>query len=165
MKEEFKKITIVVLAIIILPLFVSGQYLKPRQENNKVGHWQYFFKPTNNIFLDSGPDVWLFKPVFEMSILKLTPSNNKERVFDVSAFQSVGLGIGYQHFININGLSYNNYGFNILVLFDAIPKETTPLNISAALTFNTLRYMSFGGGYDLGIKKGFMLIGFAYNFN
>lgn len=141
-------------------------------EEKKQSPWQGFFQPLDKSLFTirsirgiEPSSVWLFRPAVEISALQLIPSKETGKVFDVSSFQSVGAGIGYQHFTTLNDLPYSDYGFNALILFDAIPRETTALNISTAVTVSVLQFLNLGGGYNFGMKKFFLLAGITYNFN
>jgi len=81
-----------------------------------------------------------------------------------SSFTSLGLGLGYQHYINIDGVPYNNFGFNFLMLYTAIPTETTKSGISLAGTVSALKFIDLGVGYDFDVKQIFGLMGIKYNF-
>jgi hypothetical protein len=156
----------IIVSIIIL--FGTGLNISAQDRSP----WSGFFRPVDVNMFNVGtlkdeptPNVWLFRPSVEISAMQLIPSEEPEKVFDVSSFQSVGTGISYQHFISDAGIPYNNYGFNLFVLFDAIPRETTALNVSVAVTLNALKFLAFGGGYNIGMKKPFILMGLTYNFN
>ena len=179
MNEKGKKVGAglrMLILIAILSGFASpaqSQYLTPRGEEKKANPWSGFFRPVDKTIFnmraataDAGKQsVWLFRPTVEVTALQLIPSTSSEKVFDVSSFQSVGMGLSYQHFIEYNGQPYNNYGFNFLVMFDAIPRETTALNLSLAAAVSALEFMNFGVGYNFGMKKPFLLTGLTYNFN
>jgi hypothetical protein len=150
----------------------QAQYLTPRGEEpaKKVSPWNGFFKPVDNSIFNikapsAGRSVWLFRPTVEISAMQLIPSEVEGKIFDVSSFQSVGMGVSYQHFVEYNSEPYNNYGVNLLVLFDAIPRETTSLNLSTVVSISALEFMNFGVGYNFGMKKPFLLTGLIYNFN
>jgi hypothetical protein len=174
------RILILIVILSGLSMYASAQHPTPREVaareaafKKEVNPWQGFFKPVDKSLLnlsyalsvEENKSVWLFRPTVEVSALQLIPSKVEGKVFDVSSFQSVGMGLSYQHFISYNGQPYNNYGFNLLLLFDAIPRETTTLNLSFAGTVSFLEFMNFGAGYNLGMKKPFILTGLTYNFN
>ena len=156
------------------PVILSAQYLAPRgdpEPAKKVSPWSGFFQPVkNDIFTlkvmedPVPPSAWIFRPTVEVSAMQLIISDTPGKVFDVSSFQSVGMGISYSHFIEVNGLPYNNYGFSFFALFDAIPRETTSFNISPVAAVNALEILNFGAGYSIGTNKFFLLVGLSYNF-
>jgi hypothetical protein len=144
----------------------------PRELSKKVSPWTGFFRPvTTDIFISNSlqaaltPSAWVFRPTVEITAMQLIPTKESGKIFDVSSFQSVGMGMSYQHFIEVEGAPYNDYGFNALLLFDAIPRETTAINLSLAATVSALKILNFGAGYNFGIKKIFLLTGLTYNFN
>ena len=81
-----------------------------------------------------------------------------------ASFTSLGLGLGYQHYVNVDGLPYNNFGFNFLMLYTAIPTETTKSGISLAGTVSALKFIDIGVGFDFDVKQIFGLMGIKYNF-
>jgi hypothetical protein len=163
MKKSF-----IVLMLLSFALFVQAQ-----------SPFKGFFKPVPPLFeqkysfaqgtytatpIDSS--VFLFRPVFTASALMLTHSSEPGKVFDVSSFQNFGTGISYQHFIDNNGTAFCNYAINGLVLFSAIPAQSTSIDLSGAVTvgiFNNI--VSLGIGYNFGQKQPFGLIGLSYSFN
>lgn len=131
-------------------------------------HWKGFFKPVDKNLItlktkEVTPSVWLFRPAVEISALQLT-YNKTTKGFDASSLKQAGAGIGYQHFVESNGLPYNNFGFNALLLFDLIPTETTNAGVSGALTVSALQFLNVGAGYNITAKKFFILTGITFNF-
>lgn len=126
--------------------------------------WKGFWKPVTNETSviksrDIGYSVWLFRPTVGLSAIQFV--YDKEcKCFHSEAFSATGMGVGYQHYIDLNGQPYNNFGFNALVLFNA----TDPGTISLAGTVSALKFVSVGAGYNLGTKQVFFLTGVSYNF-
>lgn len=167
------RITVMVGMLMLLPFGLQAQYLTPREAPEPVrkqSPWEGLFRPvSNDIFVrkavgDIAPAVWLFRPTVEVSAMQLIFSDTPGKVFDVSSFQSVGMGLSYSHFIEVNGLPYNNYGFSFFALFDAIPRETISFNVSPVVAVNALEFLNFGAGYSIGTNKFFLLVGLSYNF-
>jgi hypothetical protein len=77
-----------------------------------------------------------------------------------SAFSKVGLGLSYAHFIQSEGLPYNDYSFNGFLFFptDGTTKPTLALTVSA------LKYIQVGIDYDFGVQKVGLLTGITYTF-
>lgn len=137
--------------------------------------WDGFLRPVtyqqfkNHVTANSlkqataGSSVWLFRPAIEISATQLI-YDRSTKDWTSSSFTSAGLGLGYQHYIDNNGTPYNNYGFNLLMLFTAIPTETSPASISFAGTFSALKFIDVGGGYNVTTKNPFVLLGITYNF-
>lgn len=129
--------------------------------------WDGFFKPVTeqqfNYHLKGvsavNPNVWLFRPAVSIAATILT-YDKTVKDWTASAFSSVGMGIGYQHYIDNNGTPYNNFGFNALMFVNAEPEAT----ISLAGTVSALKFIDVGGGYNLGTKSPFILMGIKYNF-
>jgi hypothetical protein len=111
----------------------------------------------------TGSSVWLFRPAIEISATQLV-YDRTTKDWASSSFTSAGVGLGYQHYVDNNGTPYNNYGFNLLILFTAIPTETSPASVSFAGTFSALKFIDIGGGYNATTKNPFVLLGISYNF-
>ena len=140
------------------------------------GAWTGFFQPVGHQQFETRlkgiaslrgtavtSSVWLFRPAIEISATQLVYDRTSKQ-WSSSSFTSAGLGLGYQHYVDNNGVPYNNYGFNLLLLVNAIPTETAPASVSAAGTVSALRFIDVGGGYNFGTKNPFVLLGITYNF-
>ena len=148
---------IIVILLLLLPLSVMAQ--KP---------FKGFFKPVpDNLFKDRavGTSVWYFRPAVTLTAIRFTYVHREGEPFTTSAFSYLGCGISYQHFINNEGTSYNNYGFSAVLLFRATEFELYEPSISLAGTVNLLQYVNVGAGYDFTNKKVFFLTGVTYSFN
>lgn len=156
-----KLIVVFTLALFSLTLFSQSKwdgFFKP------VGQEMFFSKVKGTAGEALGtPNVWLFRPAVELSAIQLN-WNKDLKGFDASAFTSAGLGVGYQHYIEVDGSPYNNYGFNALVLLDMVPTETSATGISGVLAVNALKVVSMGPGYNFTTKTFFILTGITYNF-
>ena len=134
-----------------------------------AGYSQSFLKPVDNtVFAKklstagvTTSGVWVFRPAVEVSAIKISYDNKQ---FISSSFTSAGVGVGYQHYIQVDGSPYNNYGVNLLMLYTAIPTESALTGMSFAVTFSALKFIDIGGGYDLQLKQPFGLLGAKYNF-
>ena len=155
----------IVVILILAVLCIAGSSQKP---------FKGFFKPVPNTLLTVSPNSmragviaptskWLFRPVVEVSALQLY-YNKDTKSFDATSFTSLGMGVGYQHFIEVNDEIINNWGVNALFLFEAIPTETTNAGMSGAITVSALKFINLGAGYNFSNKKMFLLTGVTYNF-
>lgn len=129
-------------------------------------HFRGFFKPVSYDTpavkaraLGTPVNVWLFRPAVSLSAVQFT-WNKDLKQFNSEVFSSTGMGIGYQHYIEVNGEPYNNFGFNALVLLNGVDPST----VSLAGTVSAFKFVSVGGGYDLGRKTWFILSGVSYSF-
>jgi hypothetical protein len=104
---------------------------------------------------------WLFRPAVQISAMQLY-YNKETKALDASTFQSMGVGICYQHFIQANGAPVSNYGFSALLLFDGSGSST---GMSPAITMSALQFFNFGAGYNIAVQKVFFLTGITYSFN
>lgn len=151
--------------VLIFALVLSGLSLTGSAQDP----WKGFFKPVDKDMFSlktagEASSSWLFRPTVELSALQLT-YNKETKGFDASSLTQAGVGIGYQHFTQVNGEPYNNFGLNLLMLFDAVPLETTGTAISGAITVSALQFINIGGGYNFGLKRPFILTAITYNFN
>ena len=130
--------------------------------------WDGFFKPVNTkqfeyhlkgVSEGLNPNVWLFRPAVSIAATMLTYDRTLKD-WTSTAFTSVGMGIGYQHYIDNNGIPYNNFGFNALMFVNTVPEAT----ISLAGTVSALKFIDVGGGFNFGTKNPFVLLGIKYNF-
>jgi hypothetical protein len=127
-----------------------------------------FFAPVPNDLFKTGvkvvnPSVWLFRPVATITAIQLN-WNKVTKKFDASALSSAGLGISYSHFIEANGLPYNNFSANAFLLLGASLENTEPANISFALTGSFMNFVSLGGLYNFQSKSFGILTGVAIKF-
>jgi hypothetical protein len=122
-----------------------------------------FFKPVrsdlfSNVTADSrakGSSIWLPRPSATISAVQWNYDKDA-KTFNATAFQSVGLGVGYQHFIEANGVPYNNYGFNALMLLGT--------DISAAVTCTALGIINAGICYNITLRQFGVLTGVQIRF-
>lgn len=132
-------------------------------------HWKGFFKPVTinpavkDLGTRAGTSVWLFRPTVSISAIQLVWDKTTKE-FNATSLNSAGFGIGYQHFIDVEGKPYNNFGFNALLLFDIVPTETAPTALSGALTVSAFQYLNVGAGYNFGLKTPFLLTGVTVKF-
>ena len=131
--------------------------------------WNGFFKPVTydtpvfrNRDLNQPASVWLFRPTVSLTALQFT-WDKEAKAFQSTPFSSVGMGIGYQHYVDVNNEPYNNFGLNALVLMNQSTTDD-PVTASLVVTVTALRFISVGTGYDLGRKVVFLLTGVSYSF-
>lgn len=135
-----------------------------------AGTSQGFFKPVNrNMFVNSKTGLrtleitqkWEIRPAITITAVQLN-WNKLTKQFDASAFNQAGLGIGYQHFIELpDGSPFNNYGLNAILLLGV--QESEP-GISFALTGSFLQYVNIGGLYSFTNKSFGILTGVNLKF-
>ena len=132
-----------------------------------AGFSQGFFKPVDkNLFNKDRAiksDVWLIRPAISITAVQLN-WNKTTKSFDASALNQVGLGAGYQHFIEVNGVLFNNFGFNALLLLGADIGETQPATMSVALTGSLFNYVNLGALYSITNKTFGLLTGVTLKF-
>lgn len=133
------------------------------------GKLKGFFKPVTydtpsltTRALGEATNIWLLRPIVTLSAVQFTWDKDLKQ-FNSNAFSSTGMGISYAHYIDVNNEPYNNFGFNFLVLMNTSTIDD-PTSISLAGTISALKFVSLGGGYDLGRKVVFFLTGVSYSF-
>lgn len=150
-----KKLFLILL--LMLPLTVMAQ-----------GPFEGFFKPkigTPYLVKAEGDKSfeWFFRPAATLTAVQF--NYNKELgMFESSTFSSAGLGLGFQHYVEKNGVQVNNFGFNALVMLDGSYTDESNAGIAGAITFNALSFVSVGCGYNFTGKQFFILTGAVYNF-
>jgi hypothetical protein len=154
---------IAVLAIMLsgIGLTANAQFFKPVDKN--------MFQPKTsfNSFMATPEDnatKWLIRPAVSVSAMQLY-YDKATKAFNATSFTSIGFGAGYQHFIASDTEPFNDWGVTALILFEAVPTETTSAGISGAITINALRFVNAGLGYNFQNNKVFLLTGITYNFN
>lgn len=138
-----------------------------------TGFSQSFFRPVNQEMFKKADGTkvltvtqkWELRPAIAISAVQLN-WNKLTKQFDASAFNSAGLGIGYQHFVELaSGEPFNNFGFNGILLIgaDNITYSATP-TISFAVTGSFLQYVNLGALYNFTNKAFGILTGVNLKF-
>jgi len=112
------------------------------------------------------PEMWVIRPAVNITAFKYTYNKDLKKA-EVSEYLASGFGVGFQHFIESDEGPYNNYGANLLLLFNTVPLgnvETPNAGISVAGTFSALKFIDIGLGYDFSVKQVFAMGGIKYNF-
>ena len=146
------------LIILFLAIGLSGMAQKPLKA---------FLSPVPNdlfktaqiidrdISVDQSSSVWLLRPSFTITAVQWNWDKTAKQ-FNAVAFQSAGIGIGWNHYTEVNGLPFNNYGANALLLFGT--------DISAGITFSGLGIFNFGVVYNFNLKQPGLLTGIQIKF-
>lgn len=150
-----KKVLVVLL--LILPLGLMAQspfdgFFKPK------GGTQYLVKAEGDKSIE-----WFFRPSATLTAVQFNYNKELEQ-FESSTFSSAGIGIGFQHYVEKNGVQVNNYGFNALVMLDGSYTDEGSAGIAGAITVNALSFVNIGCGYNFSGKQFFLLTGAVYNF-
>lgn len=138
-----------------------------------TGMSQGFFRPVDKNMFTHGKtglktlavtQKWEFRPAISITAVQLN-WNKLTKQFDAAALNSAGLGIGYQHFVELpNGSPYNNYGLNAILLIGADVEQAEPATISFAVTGSFLQYVNIGGLYNFSTKAFGILTGVTLKF-
>lgn len=112
------------------------------------------------------PQMWVLRPAISITSFKYTYNKDTKKA-EVSNYLASGLGVGFQHYIESDEGPYNNYGANLLLLFNTVPLGTVEepnAGVSLAGTFSALKLIDIGLGYDFSVKQVFLMGGIKYNF-
>jgi len=133
--------------------------------------WKGFWKPVSSdkVFTTSlqtglGTFDWKFRPTVTVVAQKYTFTGD-DRVIDVSTLNSAGVGLSIEHFIDIDGVPYNNFGVTAALLINHDINQPVAISPCPFVGVTALQYLNAGIGYDIGAKKLFMALGVSYSFN
>lgn len=133
--------------------------------------WKGFWKPVTSdaVFMSSlrsdiGTYDWKFRPTFNVIATKLTLTGDA-KVFNVGTLNAAGVGISIQHFIDVDGVPYNNFGVNAMLMLNTDINTEVDIAPSPFIGVQALQYFNGGVGYDTGLKKIFFALGISYSFN
>ena len=111
--------------------------------------WDGFFKPVPKDMLHTKAvsSQWLFRPTVALTAttFKLNIIDGKFSGFQSSFLSKAGMGLSYAHYIEVEGLPYNNFSVNGLVL---LPTGESA-SVALAATVTALKYVNVGIGYDI----------------
>lgn len=154
---------LLLLLLLCVPLIGSAQskftgFFKPVPDN--LFPQKYFISRGANI-----PGTWLFRPQLSLTAVQLNYDKQLQKI-TAKNFVNAWIGIGYSHFVNLDGEPFNNYGFNLLLLFGQ-EQPVTPAresSVSLAAVFNALGWVNVGPVFDLGSNKLGLLTGVSIKF-
>lgn len=138
------KRTLAIIALVALSLGLSAQgFLKPVPKDMFSGD-----KAVKSAFL--------LRPSIGVTANLLKWDNTLKKVVNLS-FARVGIGVSYAHFIEVEGLPYNNYSIDGFVL---LPTDTELTYFSLGLAFSALDIYGFsphiGPLYDFNKNRPFV---------
>jgi hypothetical protein len=142
---------LVLILLLLIPIGLSAQFLKP------VPHDLFTVEPTTDRTF-RGSSIWLLRPAITVTAIQWNWDKELKQ-FEASAFQSAGLGVGWQHFIPTSATDptpFNNYGANALLLLGT--------DISGAITFSGLGILNIGLLYNFTQKTPGILTGVQIKF-
>ena len=137
---------LIVLSFLFIGIGLSAQFFKPVPKT--------LFSETADRTI-KGTSVWLPRPAINLTAIQWN-YDKVTKSFNATAFTSIGLGVGYQHFIDTPDGAFNNFGFNAMMLLGE--------NISGALTFSGLGILNLGVTYNLTMKQFGLLTGVQLKF-
>jgi len=101
--------------------------------------------------------VWILRPSIQVTAVQLT-WNKEKKSFDSSPLSSIGAGISYQHYIEVDEQPFNNFGVNAFLLLGTNISQVSPASLGIATTVN-YSIVNAGIGYNFGNKVPFILTG------
>jgi len=131
------------------------------------GPFTGFLKPSKTLGgdyalkADGSEREWYFRPAAQLTAVQFN-YNKDLKQFESSTFSSAGIGLGYQHYVDVNGELVNNYGFNALIVIDG--SQSSMGGFGTALTVNALKFVNVGAGYNFKQKQIFLLTGCLWTF-
>ncbi len=133
------------------------------------GSWSRFGKITRGTpatqlvkGLDGKTINWYFQPAMNFTAVKWD-YNKEEKTFTNSSFSAAGVGVGIQHYANVNEKLVPDYGLDVLVMLNA-SEVTNKAGFGIAGTVNVLGLAGLGGGYDFTNKHAYLLTGVQITF-
>lgn len=106
--------------------------------------------------------VWMLRPSIQVTAVQLT-WNKEKKSFDSAPLSSVGAGISYQHYIEVDEQPFNNFGVNAFVLLGTDISQVSPASLGIATTVN-YSVINAGVGYNFGNKVPFILTGITLKY-
>jgi hypothetical protein len=132
-----------------------------------AAHAQSIFKPVpKTLFTENkdmsikaslSPSVWLWRFSAGVIATQWTVENKQVKQ---EAFNKTGMGLSYAHYIDQDGLPYNNVSVNGFLFF---PVDGSA-KVTIAGTVSFLKYIQVGLDYDAGLNKLGVLTGISYTF-
>lgn len=161
------KKSLLLLFFIFLSMIASAQspfkgFFKPLPKDlfkNNAYNSTYFKGVTDS--LKTG--IWIFR--FDATITAIQLKYNKElKTWVSSPLNSAGPGIGYKHYISVDGKPYNDFGINALALLGYNWSKIDEAAISIVGTVNFLNNINIGGGYDFTNHAPVIVLGATISF-
>ena len=106
--------------------------------------------------------VWMLRPSIQVTAVQLT-WNKEKKSFDSTPLSSVGAGISYQHYIEVDEQPFNNFGVNAFFLLGTDISQVSPASLGIAATVN-YSVINAGVGYNFGNKVPFILTGITLKY-
>lgn len=133
------------------------------------GSWSRFGKITRGTpatelvkGVDGGTVNWYFQPAVNFTAIKWD-FNKEEKTFQNSSFTAAGVGLGIQHYSNVNEKLVPDYGLDLLVMLNT-SEVTNKTGFGLAGTVNIFGLAGLGGGYDFTSKHAYLLTGVQITF-
>jgi hypothetical protein len=130
-------------------------------------HSQGLFKPVPKDLFTTQKSLgnasqWL--PRLNVGLSAISYGKNPEtKVMEVTPLSAIVFGIGYLHYKNVEGVPFNDFGFNLAYL-----QLTNKVGSGVGLygTYNTgpVGLLNLGGHYDFNLKQFFFDSGVSFHF-
>ena len=154
-------------AVILVLLAMSSVNLQAQDSK-----WKGFFRPVEasdivTVGTKSPNSAWKIRPTATLVATSYTLKFDEAGQFvgfNPSYLSSTGMGLSYAHYIISNGVPYNNYSINALLLLPTIAGQ----GMSIAGTVSAFEFLNLGVGYQLNSgafkEKLFFLTGVSITF-
>ena len=120
--------------------------------------WDGFFKPVPKDMFSTNRAVssqWLFRPTVTVTSLtfKIKQTDGKFDGIQSAFLSKAGAGLTFAHYIEVDGLPYNNFSVNGILLLPTsnalgvVTEENS--SVALAVTVSALQYINVGLGYDI----------------
>jgi hypothetical protein len=121
-----------------------------------------FFRPVpSNLFTSDvyslktleNASVWLLRPAAGIVATRMT-YDKTTKLWDTAPLSAAGLGVGYQHFVELpDGTPYNNFGVNLLLLTTVQLSEVQQASMGIGLFATVFGFINIGCDYQFGMKN------------
>ncbi len=155
MKKILLVLSLVALMVTVNAQIKSVPLFKPVPQDLFTAD-QYGLKSLENA------SIWMLRPSIQVTAIQLT-WNKETKSFDSSPLSSIGAGISYQHYIEVDEQPFNNFGVNAFVLLGTDISQVSPASLGIATTIN-YSVVNAGVGYNFGNKVPFILTGITLKY-
>jgi hypothetical protein len=126
------------------------------------------FKPvpknyfTSDKALGNPTSSWL--PRLNVGLNAMSYGKNPEtKLLEVTPLNAICFGIGYLHYKNVEGVPFNDFGFNLAYL-QLIDKAGSGVGLYGTYNTGQIGLLNLGGHYDFAVKQFFFDTGVSWHF-
>jgi len=142
-----------ILLIFLMSIVFMGMAQKPSASFLRPVPDQLFRNDASINARDLNQSVWLLRPT--VGILATRNSYDKiAKQWSTAPLSAAGLGVGYQHFVEMpDGTPFNNFGVNLLLLTTVKLAEEQQSSMGVGLFGTFLGFINVGVDYQFGLKN------------